>query len=174
MIARFIRWLTAPRPLCLYDTWPRGEAHRWGAVLRTPTEYKELYRWHEGALLATQADRWPCTSDPECGWFAIQLAEKGPFFPAQIGVAQWTCPVSGELLGDEFHWCEVCGERVPLDEDLWLRCASRPISKDEHAALMRQLMDDAYVGPKRPRARWTDPQEIAADVERYALKGMTV
>lgn len=35
MIAKFIRWLLSPRPmtprkLVLYDSWPRGEAHRWG------------------------------------------------------------------------------------------------------------------------------------------------
>ena len=142
--------------------------------VRKPTDREALYRWHSGALKASQADRYPCTSEPECGWYAVQLAEKGPFFPAEIGVAQWTDPVSGELLGDEFHWCEVCGERVPLDEEMWLRCASRPISEVEHAALMHQLMDDIYTGPKRPRARWNDPQEIAADMERYTLKAMVV
>lgn len=164
--------------------------------MRTPTEYEDLYRWHEGALKAKPSDRYQCDPEcPECGWYVIDLtaikkppplpsfgerspppgkAVRPPLFPAAIGVAQWTCPVSGELLGDEFMWCEIMGERKGLTQSLWLHLASFPISKEEHAMLMHELLDDVYVGPKRPRVRWTDPQEIAADMERYALKGMTV
>ena len=107
-------------------------------MIRQPTPFSDLYRWHRGEIRGLMQARHD--GEPQCGWYRMRLVKGGPWVPVEIKCEREIDIETGELASDErlVAIVERSQRRNPLG--IWL--SVRPISREAYDALMWERAHD--------------------------------
>lgn len=110
-------------------------------MMRQPSTFSELYRWHNAAM----AGKNPPVHDgePQAGYYKRKLVRGGPWVPARIFIEREIDPETGELASDEVLCIEVDGTRRRDPAYHWTYLT--PISRQEFQALTEEHKTNAIM-----------------------------